>query len=133
MLLLLAIPCDFNLCRYFSMLLILQLYSGVSCVPLNHKELVSSLTKVWKAYGLVQMCACVTLPCLRAQTMACGSWLTLCLCNFCSTCFLTQRKQNWSCFSSHYLFYGECTTMTDGLHGPNRGQKNLNLYGVLSL
>lgn len=31
------------------------------------------------------MCACVMLPFLRVQTMACGSWLTLCLSNFCST------------------------------------------------
>lgn len=63
----------------------LQLCLGIGCVPLNHKELVSSLAGIWEAYGLVQMCACVMLPFLRVQTTACGSWLTLCLSNFCST------------------------------------------------
>ena len=63
----------------------LQLCLGIGCVPLNHKELVSSLAGIWEAYGLVQMCAWVMLPFLRAQTTACGSWLTLCLSNFCST------------------------------------------------
>lgn len=82
--LLLAILCDFILCRSFSMARTLQLYLGICCVPLNHKELVSSLAGIWEAYGLMQMCACVMLLFLRVQTTACGSWLTLCLSNFCS-------------------------------------------------
>lgn len=79
-----AILCDFILCRSFSMVRTLRLYLGIGCVPLNRKELVSSLAGIWEAYGLMQMCACVMLLFLRVQTTACGSWLTLCLSNFCS-------------------------------------------------
>lgn len=72
---------------------ILQLYLGISRVPLNHKELVSSLAKIWEAYGLVQMCACVMLPFLRVHRQWHVTHGSLCVCPIFAPHFPTWRKQ----------------------------------------
>ena len=55
----------------------LWLYWRIIFVLSNQRNWVSSAVKLWKAYGLAQLCACVMLSGPRVQTMPCGSHLAL--------------------------------------------------------
>lgn len=106
----------------------LWLYYRIIFVLQNQKNLVSSAVKLWKAYGLAQMCACVMLSGPRVQTMSCGSHLTLSPFSFHSICFEIRQ---WR-FELFLNFLVIIHSMEDVLWYSGKCHRSVMQYEVLS-